>query len=79
MPDPVIHLVKEMKGGLATSKCGEINLSAFERTVWWGQVTCPECRPYQWVPHPDGLGKHMVDVRAEPVHKKRRRLIRVPD
>jgi hypothetical protein len=37
-----MHLMKERKGDKATSKCGR-GVAPSDTTVWWTDVTCPEC------------------------------------
>jgi hypothetical protein len=39
----VIHLLKERKGRDVTTKCGQ-KAEARDTTVWWTDVTCPECK-----------------------------------
>ncbi len=67
----MMHLVKEVTKGLATTKCGLKNQSLFSTTVWWGEVTCPICSPNTWrdVVKLDGgapVGKKMVRKKAAP-------------
>lgn len=67
----MMHLVKEVTKGLATTKCGLKNQSLFSTTVWWGEVTCPICSPNTWrdVVKLDGgaqVGKVLVRKKAAP-------------
>lgn len=39
----VLHLMKERKNDKATSKCGRA-VTPSDTTVWWTDVTCPDCR-----------------------------------
>lgn len=40
-----MHMITEAKNGLCSTKCGGRNLSFFDCTVWWRDVTCPLCKP----------------------------------
>jgi hypothetical protein len=83
MTTNLTHLTKDVTKGLASTKCGLENQSQFNVTVWWRDVTCPECNPYEWVPAENGL--RMVrktstsagDGTTTP--KPRRKIVRVAD
>jgi len=67
----MMHLVKDVTKGLATTKCGLTNQSQFSVTVWYKDVTCPICCPNTWrdVVKLDGgapVGKKMVRKKAAP-------------
>ena len=80
----MMHLTKSTTKGLATTKCGLQNQSMFSVTVWWRDVTCPECNPYEWVPA-DDLGLKMVRKTSTSAGastgtpKSRRRIVKVAD
>lgn len=59
----MLHLTKTVTKGLATTKCGLENQSLFNVTVWWKDVTCPTCQPYEWVPA-SPVGKKLVRKKA---------------
>ena len=67
------HLTKTVTKGLASTKCGLESQSLFNTTVWWGEVTCPDCRPMEWVPAPP------VGLKMVPRAKPRRKIVRVAD
>jgi len=74
-----MHLIKDVTKGLASTKCGLTNQSMFDVTVWWGEVTCKACNPYEWVPDPNMPNSKML-VRADLLPTKKsppkRRLMR---
>ena len=49
----VKHLVREMKSGTITAKCGA-EVRREDATVWYTEVECLVCRPYEYVKGPDG-------------------------
>lgn len=70
----MMHLVKTMERGLASTKCGLANQSTFNVSVWWSDVDCPTCVPTTWVPADDGTpGLKMVRKAAAP----KRRIVKV--
>ena len=91
----MMHLIKEVTKGLATTKCGLKNQSLFGVTVWWKDSDCPECVPYEWrqVTPADGgaqVGKKMVAKTYPPMKSdvvmpgtiappKRRKIVRVAE
>jgi hypothetical protein len=76
------HLTKAVTKGLASTKCGLENQSLFNTTVWWRDVDCPSCSPYEWKPAPP-VGKKMVRKKAAPKveapPKQQRRVVKVPE
>jgi len=80
----MMHLTKDVTKGLASTKCGLQNQSMFSVTVWWREVTCPECNPMEWVPAPP-VGLKMVRKTSTSAGastttpKPRRKLVRVTE
>jgi hypothetical protein len=67
------HLLIEQAGGRVQVKCGAVIKNRSDATVWYSEVDCPECSPYEWVDDPNGVGKMMVERK-----RPKKRIVRTP-
>ena len=65
----VKHLMKERTPKGIVSKCGAA-VKADDVSVWWSDVDCPACSPYEWVPDRPG-SKRMVRKADAPLDRRR--------
>ena len=40
----MIHMLKERKGQEVLTKCGVLGKAEVTTTVWWTDLTCPDCQ-----------------------------------
>jgi hypothetical protein len=68
------HLLTEQANGKFTVKCGAVIKARSDATIWYSEVDCPACSPYEWVDDPNGVGKMMVERR-----RPKKRIVRTPN
>ena len=70
------HMLKDQTHAGVVAKCGQ-RCAREDATVWYSEVDCPTCRPYEWVPDPRGHGLMQVP-RGESTEPKKRVMKRLP-
>jgi hypothetical protein len=65
----VKHLLKDQTHAGVVAKCGA-RCAREDATVWYSDVDCPKCRPYDWVPDPRGHGLMQVERGVKPTKTK---------